>query len=100
MTTLTDDCIYDKADELNDTFNAGHIIGSHTWSHADITKLSASQLNQELEKVEVALKKILGIKPKLFRPPYGNYDDDALEVLAQRGYSSEFSRLTCHEKAS
>ena len=54
-----------------------------------LTKLSESELNTELEKVEVALKKILGIKPKLFRPPYGNYDNDALRVLEDRGYSSK-----------
>jgi peptidoglycan/xylan/chitin deacetylase (PgdA/CDA1 family) len=86
-----DDCIYDKADELIASYNAGHIMASHTWSHADITKLSASDLNEELRKVEVAMKKILGIKPKLFRPPYGNFNDDALRVLHDRGYSSQSS---------
>jgi peptidoglycan/xylan/chitin deacetylase (PgdA/CDA1 family) len=36
-------------------------------SHADITTLSADQLHDELEKVEVILGKILGIKPTWFR---------------------------------
>lgn len=57
-------------------------------SHADITQLSEDDLNEELHKLEIALKKILGVKPKLFRPPFGNYDDAALSVLANRGYSS------------
>ena len=86
---VPDDCIYDKAGELIASYDAGHVMASHTWSHADITKLSESELHTELEKVEVALKKILGIKPKLFRPPYGNYDNDALRVLKDSGYSSK-----------
>lgn len=35
------------------------------------------------------MKKILGVKPRLFRPPYGNYNDESLRVLSNRGYSSE-----------
>jgi hypothetical protein len=33
----------------------------------DVTTLSAAELNTELDKVEVMLGKILGIKPKWFR---------------------------------
>lgn len=81
-------CIYDYAEDLQKAFAAGHIIGSHTWSHADIAKLSTEELNNELKKVETALKKILGIRPKLFRPPFGSYDDNSLQVLKKRGYST------------
>lgn len=81
-------CIYNYAEELQKTYRAGHVIGSHTWSHADITKLSPAQLNTELDRVEVALKKILGVKPALFRPPYGNYNQQTLNLLAKRGYTS------------
>jgi hypothetical protein len=62
-------------------------------SHADITTLTESDLDEELRKVEVALKKILGIKPRLFRPPYGNYNEDSLRVLSNRGYSSKSMTL-------
>ena len=43
----------------------------------------------ELEKVETAFINILGLKPLYFRPPYGNINDLALQVLGQRGYKSE-----------
>ncbi|GAA97177.1 carbohydrate esterase family 4 protein [Mixia osmundae IAM 14324] len=80
-------CIYDQADSMKAAFQAGHLIGSHTWTHADITKLSASELNKQLDLVENAFRKILGIKPKWFRPPYGAYNQAALDVLGNRGYS-------------
>ncbi|KAI5481137.1 carbohydrate esterase family 4 protein [Pseudohyphozyma bogoriensis] len=79
-------CIYDRADDLIKRYKAGHLIGSHTWTHADITTLTTAQLNEQITLVETALMKILGIKPKYFRPPYGSYNDASVAVLAARGY--------------
>lgn len=58
-------------------------------SHSDITTLSEEDLIDELTRLEVAMQKILGVKPRLFRPPYGNYNDESLRVLSDRGYSSQ-----------
>lgn len=44
----------------------------------------------ELERVETAFIRILGLKPLYFRPPYGRYNDRVLNVLAQRGYKKLF----------
>jgi peptidoglycan/xylan/chitin deacetylase (PgdA/CDA1 family) len=41
----------------------------------------------ELAKVETAMIKILGVKPKYFRPPHGAYNDLVLKVLSERGYT-------------
>lgn len=79
-------CIYDRADDLIARYKAGHMIGSHTWSHVDITTLTPAQLNKQLDLVETALKKILGVVPRFFRPPYGEYNAASLAVLAARGY--------------
>jgi hypothetical protein len=43
----------------------------------------------ELEKVEQAFIRILGLKPLYFRPPYGSINDQVLQVLGQRGYKSK-----------
>ncbi|TYJ53856.1 hypothetical protein B9479_005475 [Cryptococcus floricola] len=83
-------CIYDRADQIKELYNAGHTIASHTWSHPDLTTLNEAQINTELKKVEDAMIKILGVKPKYFRPPYGNLNDLALKVLGQRGYTKVF----------
>ncbi|GAA6059944.1 hypothetical protein JCM10212_003084 [Sporobolomyces blumeae] len=81
------DCIYDRADDLKARYAAGHLLGSHTWGHDDIATLSVDELNQQLQLVEDAFKKILGVKPRFFRPPYGSYNAQALQVLKQRGYT-------------
>ncbi|KAH9459998.1 hypothetical protein Pst134EB_008205 [Puccinia striiformis f. sp. tritici] len=81
-------CIYDKevVKHLRQTFAQGHLIGSHTWSHTNISTLSAHQLHQQLDLNEKALKKILGIKPKFFRAPYREHTKENLKILKQRGY--------------
>jgi peptidoglycan/xylan/chitin deacetylase (PgdA/CDA1 family) len=47
-----------------------------------------SQLTSELDKVEQAFIKILGLRPLWFRPPYGAYNDRSLKVLSERGYTN------------
>jgi len=61
--------------------------------------ISREALHEELTRIEDALKKILGIKPKFFRPPYGSFNEEALDVLESRGYSSEFCRAGKPEKS-
>ncbi|SGY20207.1 BQ5605_C017g08527 [Microbotryum silenes-dioicae] len=80
-------CIYDYADELIARHKAGHIIASHTWNHADLTTLTEKQIHQEIDLAEEALWKILGIKPALFRAPYGNLNDLATKIITSRGYT-------------
>nr|ODN92440.1 deacetylase [Cryptococcus depauperatus CBS 7841] len=79
-------CIYDRVDEIRSLFAAGHTIGSHTWDHPDLTKLSESDIHSELSKLEEAFIRILGLKPLYFRPPYGSINDNVLNVLRARGY--------------
>ncbi|MBW0472072.1 hypothetical protein O181_011787 [Austropuccinia psidii MF-1] len=81
-------CVYDDqiVRQLQHTFQQGHLIGSHTWSHPDISKLTETQFHQQLDWLEIALQKILGIKPKYFRPPFGSIADHNIRILKSRGY--------------
>lgn len=80
--------------ECFDAWNL-HFLLYTARTHADIAMISPEALHTELTRVEVALKKILGIKPKFFRPPYGSYNAAALQVLEERGYHSKL-KLHCH----
>jgi len=50
----------------------GHIIGSHTWSHLDLTTLTESEVVDEMTKLETLLEETIGKKPAFVRPPYGS----------------------------
>ena len=46
-------------------------IGSHSYRHADLSKLSADALAADLKKADDAFIEVLGHAPTLLRPPYG-----------------------------
>ncbi|KAJ7218270.1 carbohydrate esterase family 4 protein [Mycena haematopus] len=70
-------CIYDPDSQqrVKYAYAAGHMIGSHTWAHKDLTTLSWDQIHDEMWRVEQALQRIIGVTPAFMRPPYGNYND-------------------------
>jgi peptidoglycan-N-acetylglucosamine deacetylase len=49
----------------------GHGIGNHSWSHPDLSQLTAAAGIDELTRTNALLADVLGRPPTLFRPPYG-----------------------------
>jgi peptidoglycan/xylan/chitin deacetylase (PgdA/CDA1 family) len=50
----------------------GHEIGSHTWSHPNLAKMSDDTVRRQLRQTEDAIVSATGRKPTLVRPPYGS----------------------------
>ncbi|GJC86878.1 putative peptidoglycan-N-acetylglucosamine deacetylase ARB_03699 [Colletotrichum liriopes] len=59
---------------LNDRrmYADGHQIASHTWSHADLCQITSAQRKNEMYKLEMALRNIIGVIPTYMRPPYSS----------------------------
>lgn len=49
----------------------GHCIGNHTYSHPDLVLKNKERIRLELKKAEGTVYKAIGVRPYLFRPPYG-----------------------------
>ncbi|TFK43956.1 hypothetical protein BDQ12DRAFT_731910 [Crucibulum laeve] len=81
-------CIYDYASVVQKAYNSGHQVAAHTWSHPDLTTLSAADVTTQLTRLETAFKKILGVKPKWMRPPYGATNAATLSTLKGLGYKA------------
>lgn len=64
----------------------GHHIGSHTWTHADLSAVGAAQRHDEVIKNEMALIDILGFFPAYLRPPYTRCPADCMSELGALGY--------------
>lgn len=47
-------------------------VECHTYAHKNLNTLSESQIQDDIAKAEKTFKNILGHKPYLVRPPYGN----------------------------
>jgi peptidoglycan-N-acetylglucosamine deacetylase len=70
---------------LKDVAAAGHTIGSHTWSHANIGKLKGEKATEEIEKGISAVALALGTPPApFFRFPFLKDPKDQLSYLGTR----------------
>ena len=65
-------------------YGEGHMVASHTWAHKDLTTLSEDDINSEMERVEEALERIIGVKVAFTRPPYSKYNDLVRQVAHSR----------------
>lgn len=64
----------------------GHEIQSHGYSHKLCSKISVSEIKEEIEKTEFSIKRVLGIVPDVFAPPAGDYDEKTLDLCRAMGY--------------
>ncbi len=68
--------------------NNGHEIASHGFTHTRCTNLTFKELQNELQKTDLVIKKITGVSPTLFRPPYGSLSLSLVKyMLTDRKYS-------------
>ncbi|MED1799638.1 polysaccharide deacetylase family protein [Brevibacillus porteri] len=66
--------------------NDQHEIANHTYSHPDIRKLSANRLLEEVQKTQETIYSATGVRPTLFRPPGGYYDEKVVDTAKQAGF--------------
>ena len=67
---------------------AGLEIGTHSNTHPDFTKLNETQMKQELELSSNTIKSITGKDVKLFRSPYGAYNNTSINVASSLGLTT------------
>lgn len=72
----------------------GHIIGNHSWSHPDVSAISAEKLTEELTRVKDEVAKTTGQQQmKYLRTPRGIFNERSLAVSRQLGYTNVFWSL-------
>ncbi|WP_102273080.1 delta-lactam-biosynthetic de-N-acetylase [Cytobacillus massiliigabonensis] len=72
----------------------GHIIGNHSWSHPDMTRISGERLAEELEKVREGTEKLTGIEHMSYlRPPRGIFSERTIHLANKEGYTHIFWSL-------
>lgn len=53
-------------------WDEGHLIANHTWSHPNLfCFLTPSRLRSEIERGAETIRRICGVRPRLFRSPVG-----------------------------
>ena len=64
----------------------GHEIGNHSTTHAEMSKQTREQIVEELKVMSDRAEELTGVRPTLFRPPYGDYDDLVVTTAREEGY--------------
>lgn len=70
-------------DTLKAISEAGCEIGNHTYNHKDLTTLSPEEVEEQIDKVNRAVKKTIGEETTVIRPPYGSFNDEVLKELKE-----------------
>ncbi len=65
--------------------DAGLEIGTHSNTHPDMVKLDKSTMKNELETCIGKIKAITNKEVKLFRAPFGSYNNDLIDVATGLG---------------
>lgn len=65
--------------------DAGHLIGNHTHDHAHLTNLSHADTLAQITNGAESIERVVGLRPSLFRPPYGQLDAYGQAVVRANG---------------
>jgi peptidoglycan/xylan/chitin deacetylase (PgdA/CDA1 family) len=79
----------DKA-QVKELFDAGHIIGSHTWDHHNVKKYQGNDWTIQIDKPTRVLEAITGKPIRYFAYPFGLWNRQAITELRKRGFIAAF----------
>lgn len=65
-----------------------HEIGNHTWDHPDLARLDHPACTDQLERTTAEIEHAYGVRPTLFRPPYGHLGGSSLLAAAEQGLTT------------
>lgn len=64
----------------------GHEIGNHSSTHPHMSQLNREQIIKEFRTTEQKIEAITSIRPTVFRPPFGDYNNLLIETADELGY--------------
>ena len=111
---MTGGWVEDFPDDVKKIKEAGHDLGNHSENHLNMSQLSMAEIEEEIMLVHNRVKEITGYDMCVFRPPYGDYDNDVITGVENCGYyaiqwdvdsldwkdygtASIIETVTCHE---
>ena len=72
-------------EEVKKLHDAGHEVMNHSDTHPYMSKISESERAAELKNCNDKIERITGVRPTLFRPPYGDYNNAVIRSVEAAG---------------
>ena len=76
------------ADHIREWLGAGHLIGSHSLTHARLTRLTVRDAREEIFASKKKLEDDFGVTIEHFCYPYGDWNESVRELVVEAGYRS------------
>lgn len=73
-------------DDVKAIAAAGHDLGNHSENHKQMSTLNAEECKSEILTPHEKVKQLTGVDMQLFRPPYGDYNDNLIQVCREINY--------------
>lgn len=83
---MVGDWIEKFPDAVKKIHEAGHEIASHSDTHPHVNNLSYEKNIEEIEKSNERIEKATGKRTKIYRAPYGEYNDTVIKSAQDKGY--------------
>lgn len=74
-------------DCLKMVYEAGHEIGNHSHTHANLTEAGYESVCREIEEAERLIGERIEYRPHLLRPPGGQMGEDLYRAASERDYT-------------
>jgi len=71
---------------LKKTFADGNLIGNHSYTHPNLSKIDSKLITKELNRANDIIYKTIHVYPTLMRPPYGACDTHCDKVANTLGF--------------
>ena len=65
--------------------DAGHEVMGHSNHHDHFNSLTTDQIVADINACNDKIEAVTGVRPTLFRPPYGEYDDHVITAVRSMG---------------
>ena len=72
-------------EDVKKMYNAGHEIGNHSDLHPHVEGMNINDLIEDTRKCSQKIKMITGEEPKIYRAPYGEYDNNVVTTIEGMG---------------
>jgi polysaccharide deacetylase family sporulation protein PdaB len=83
---MTGEWVTKYPDDVKAIEKAGHDLGNHSENHKQMSELSKEQCAEEIMKAHKRVKELTGVDMKLFRAPYGDYNNTLVGTARDCGY--------------
>ncbi|MEI7831604.1 MAG: polysaccharide deacetylase family protein [bacterium] len=74
---------------------AGQEVENHTWSHANLNKISGAQVRQEIQRTDDLIMAQTGQKTSFVRPPFGAHSKSVDSIITGMGKQTAMWTVSC-----